>query len=71
MCDKTSTEERYRRFAKENLNSMCKKHGVGHLKTAQKLGFRRAGNVLFGISKEDCTVNVVRYGSKILQYLLS
>ena len=41
------------------------------VKTAQTFGFRRAGKVVFDISKEDCTVDVVRYGSNILQKFLT
>jgi hypothetical protein len=46
---------------------MYKNNGVWFLKTAQTFGFLIAGNVMISIFKEDCTVNVVRYGSNILQ----
>ena len=54
-------------FAKILLNSRYMKHGVSPSKTAQKFGFRRAGNVVIDISMEDSAVNVLRYGSNILQ----
>jgi len=40
------------------------------VKTAQNLVFVVAGNALIGISKEDCTVDVVRYGSDRLEQFL-
>jgi hypothetical protein len=41
--------------------------GFWPLKAVQTLDLVCTGNVATGISEEDCTVNVVRYGSNILQ----
>jgi hypothetical protein len=40
------------------LISMYNKHGVWALRRAQTFVFRRAGNVVIGICKEYCAVNV-------------
>jgi hypothetical protein len=37
-----------------------------HLKIAQTFGLRRARIFVIGISKEDCILNVVMYGSNLL-----
>jgi hypothetical protein len=67
LCDNTLAEVYTGIFSKLILNTMYKKQGVWLLKTAQTFRFHRAENVVFGISNENCTVNVVRCDSNILQ----
>jgi len=49
------------------LNSVFKKNCVFPSKTAQTFGFLRLGYIVIGMYKEDSAVDVVRYGSNILQ----
>lgn len=49
--------------AKIILNSMYRKHGVWPLETAQTFVLCRTGNVVIGISKEECAMHVFRYGN--------
>jgi len=49
--------------AKIILNSMYRKHGVWPLESAQIFVLCRTGNVVIGISKEECAMHVFRYGN--------
>ena len=54
-------------FEKIKLNLMYKKHSVWPSERAQTFAFLITGNVVIGICMEDSAVNVVMYGSNILQ----
>jgi len=64
LCDKTSTEIGRGHVCEDNIEVAL---GSGSLKGVKTLCLICTGNVTTGIFKEECTLDIVKCGGKILQ----